>query len=101
MLEKLKNLDVERIDLDEAVELSAIGRVVKDEYEKNGAEAPTWIDDRLREVRREIRARQADMIDKRLREAKARRASLKTTEEKRADLDREIAELEKIAGASA
>lgn len=97
MLEKLKNLTLDRLDIDEAVSLSAFARALKAEYEHVGAEAPAWLDDRSRELRSEIRDRLRDSVQKRLREAKSRLESLATPDEKRERLRQEIAELEKVA----
>ncbi len=97
MLENLKNLTLDRMDLDEAVALSAFARTLKGEYEHCGAEAPQWLDDKTRELRQEIRERLRDSVQKRLREAKSRLESLATPEEKRSKLKAEIETLEKMA----
>lgn len=99
MLEALKNLNLERMDLDDAVSLSAFARTLKAEYEHCGAEAPQWLDDKTRELRSEIRDRLRDSVQKRLREAKSRLESLATPEEKRDRLRKEIEDLEKLATA--
>lgn len=94
MLERLKNFDLDRMDVDELVFLSALARTLKQEYEAVGAETPEWVDTRARELRREIRARHADLIEKRLREAKMRLEALKPASERRKDVEAEIARLE-------
>lgn len=96
MLDQLKNLNIPSIDLDEAVALSAFGRMLKAEYETLGAETPEWLDNRLRELRREVKVRQQDSIEKRLREARARMETLKTPTERRDDLAKEIERLESL-----
>lgn len=58
-------------------------------------ETPEWIVEKLADVNTEIRMRVKSELQRRLRNAKARRAALKTADEKRRDLDQEIAELEK------
>ncbi len=97
MLEKLKNLTLDRMDLDEAIYLSSVARTMKTEFEHVGAEAPQWLDDRIRELRSEIRDRLRDKIQSRLREARSRLESLATPEERRTKLREEIADLEKLA----
>lgn len=82
------------MDLDEAVALSAFGRSLKAEYEAQAIETPEWLDNRLRELRREIKVRTQDVLDKRLREAKARLETLKTPTERREALEAEIKRLE-------
>jgi hypothetical protein len=98
MLEKLKNFDVDRLDLDELVMLSAFARILVAEFEVLKAQTPEWLEIQTKVLRRAILARQADMLEKRLREAKLRRDALKTPDEKRAALDNEIAELTAALG---
>jgi hypothetical protein len=93
MLEKLRSFDVDRLDVEEAIALSAFARSLKSEYEALGGEAPEWLDNRTRELRREIRARQQDGIEKRLHEAQARLEALKPAAERREELQAEIDKL--------
>jgi uncharacterized protein (DUF3084 family) len=94
MLNQLRHFDKDRADYDELVELSAFARGLRAEYEVLGSEAPDWVDQQIKALRREIHARQQDALEMRLAKAKARRGSLATTEEKRAQLDEEIKSLE-------
>jgi hypothetical protein len=94
IIERLKNLDADKVDLDELITLSALAKVLRAEYEYYGAEAPAWLDQRLRALGRAIRLRQEDYVEKRLAEAKARLAALKPESEKREDLQKEIQALE-------
>lgn len=97
MIQKLKNLDLERMDLDDAIELLTVANSVHATYDTEQVDVPEWLDTSIRELKREIRARQQDSRERRLKELKARREALATTEEKRAKIDREIAELEKLS----
>ena len=94
MLDRLRSFDIDRMDLEEAIALSAFGRAMRAEYEALQADAPEWLDNRLRELRREIRTRQQDSLEKRIREAKARLQALKPAEQRRAELAAEIEKLE-------
>lgn len=87
---QLKNFDVERLNLDEVVELAAFARVYREEYEKNGGEVPTWLSDSLKSLRREINVRQLDGVEKTLREKISRLEALKPAEQKRQELQAEI-----------
>lgn len=98
MLERLKNLNIDGMDIDEAVALSAFARGMKAEYDTLALETPEWLDTRIREVRREIKSRTQDLLERRLREAKARREALKPATERRQEVDDEIARLEKLVG---
>lgn len=90
----LKDVNIDRIDLEGAVALSCFGRQLQGEFSALNIEEPEWVGTRLRELRREIRVRMQDEIEKRLRESRARLASLATPDEKRAKLREEIAKLE-------
>jgi hypothetical protein len=99
MLDLLRNLDANRIDLTAAVELSACARSYAAECETLGVETPDWFDPQVKALRREIKSRQQDAIEMRLRSARARLDSLKTADEKRQALQDEIAKLEALATA--
>lgn len=93
MLERLKNFDSERSNPDEMVELHAFARVMIAEYKELQLEAPEWLEEKQLEVRRELNNRLADMKAKRIREIKAKLATLKTAEEKRNELADELKRL--------
>jgi DNA repair exonuclease SbcCD ATPase subunit len=96
MIDQLKRANLDNYDLEQLIELSAIARLIRNEFEVNttGAEAPKWLDDRTREVRRAIATKQEDILEARLNELKSRRSTLRTAEEKRSELDAEIAKVE-------
>jgi len=96
MIAKLKNLDMERMDLDDAVELLTVANSMRVTYDAEQVEVPEWLDTSVRELKREIRSRQQDSRERRLKELKARREALATPDEKRAKIEKEIAELEKL-----
>lgn len=98
MLETLKNLNIDRLDLDEAIALSRFARSLRAEYEELGLEIPEWLDSRTRELRREIKARNQDYLEKRLKEAKDRYNRLKPAEEQRDEARAEVERLEKMVG---
>lgn len=90
-------MNLERIDqVDEMIALAAFGRSIEAEYAQLQSEAPDWLTEGLKSLRREIRIRLQDTIAKRLSEAKSRLASLATPEEKRSKLTEEIAKLEAL-----
>lgn len=63
-------------------------------YQDLSLQTPEWVIDKLNEVDREITNRVRFELQRRLKAAKARRAGLKTADEKRRDLDTEINALE-------
>ena len=90
MLETFKNFVIDRLDMEELIALSAFGRQLRAEYESVNVDVPTWVGDNLRTLRREIASRNADSLEKTLREKKARLESLKPAEERRKELQAEI-----------
>lgn len=98
MLGTLKNLQIDRIDIDEAIALFGFGKTLSTLYGEFSLPVPEWLDDRLGALKKEIVERRRDYLENRLKEAKARRSALRTAEEKRADVDNEIAELTKALG---
>ena len=94
MLNQFKTFDVNRIDMEELVVLSQFGRGLKQEYETLGMKVPEYIDTQLKTLRREIRARNQDRIEKELAEKKIRLESLQTPQEKKLKLKQEIKQLE-------
>lgn len=86
MLEALKNFDANRLDMEELVVLSAFGRSLETETSNLGMESPKWLEPRLRELRREIRTRTEDQIEKQIVENTANIERLKPAEEKRGAL---------------
>lgn len=99
MLESFKKFNAEAADLDELIEVAAFGRHFRAEYEALNVPTPEYVDDNLRVIRREIDARLADKRAARVRELKATRDSLKTAQERRDAIDKELAALGETVGA--
>ena len=89
MLDKLKNFDCEKGDVDEMIELSAFARGMQQEYVALSIDPPEWLEVKHKEVVREVNSRLADLREKRIREIDRALAALKTAEEKRTDLKAE------------
>lgn len=96
MLEQFKAFNANKAEIEEIVSLSAFGRSLTAEYVALGVEAPSWVDARQSEIKRELSARLADVREKRKREIRAALTTLRTAEEKRADLAKELAQLEAV-----
>lgn len=95
MYDRLRNFNINAIEIDEAIAMLAFAKTIRAEYDNLQVDVPIWLDERVREIKHEIRARHQDIIDKRLREVNAKLDSLKTPEEKRTDLRAEKDRLEK------
>lgn len=95
MLNDFRNFNVDRLDIHELISLAAFGRALRDEYEHHQIEEPNWVDAQLKSLRREISSRNADRLESRRREVSARLESLKTPAQKKAELLKELAALDK------
>lgn len=96
--EKLKRLDLDRIDLDEAVGLIAEGEAMEDVYATRSLETPEWLTNNLRELNREVNNRVAESREKALRETELELAGLRTREERRAELQAKAERLKTALG---
>lgn len=93
MLNELKRLDVDGIDLEEAMALAMFGKQLRQEFEARNCDAPEWLDNRIRELGREIESKRVDGLERRLKKAQALAETLKPAEQKRQELEAEIASL--------
>ncbi len=94
MLDEFKHFDVDRLGLDELLALKGFGEMLRAQYSAFQIDEPAFVGDNLKALSREIRARNADNIDKMLRDKKLRLEGLATPDEKRKKLAEEIAALE-------
>jgi hypothetical protein len=89
------DMDVEKVGtIEDLILAQAQLRTMDIGFQELQLETPEWITAKLSEVGHEINMRIKGELLRRLRQAKARRSALRTADEKRGDLDREIAELE-------
>jgi phosphoenolpyruvate synthase/pyruvate phosphate dikinase len=95
MLHQFKNFNANALDIDELVFLAAFGKLLRAEYEAHQLEEPDFIDIQLKALKREIFTRNADRLESRKREINLRLESLKTPTEKKAELLKEKARIDK------
>lgn len=93
MMDKLKSLQLQRMDVDEMIELATWGRAMHNGYTHYDVPAPGWLQDSLEQLDAEIKRRRQELLQARLQEVRSRKQALKTREERRADLDAEEAQL--------
>jgi hypothetical protein len=94
-LNTFKSFSADRMDIDELVALMAFGKSLRAEYDALQMEEPAFVDLQLKSLRREITARTADKLEARKRELTARIDSLKTPAQKKQELEKELATLDK------
>ena len=99
-LERLKGLQLARMDLDEMIALATYGRAVANGYSYYEVPKPKWLDDSLQQLDAQIRSRRREILEARLQEVRTRKEAPKSREEKRADLDAEEAALAAQLGTS-
>lgn len=94
----LKNLNVDRIDVHDAVCLVAMARATESQYAVYGVVAPDWLTEGIATLDAEIRRKRRDMLMARQKEVEASLTQLQTREEKRAKLEAEQAALRDALG---
>lgn len=94
IIEKLKVLTLDRMNLDEAVELSVYARLLSDGYKRHEVPEPEWLVAATTELNTEIKRRQADAVAARVKQLKARKTALRSRDEERAEIEKELAALE-------
>ena len=83
-LVELKNLDLDGVlDPEALVWYATQVRAFQSEFTLRSLTVPEWLDNRARELTREIQRRNSDALQARLKELEAREAALMTTQEKR------------------
>ena len=95
MLTDLKNFDANRASIDEMVSLRAECRTVVTEYEVQNVATPDWVEPALTNLDRQIKAKNAERLEARKREVTLRLDNLKTPNEKKIELRKELAQLNK------
>ena len=98
MLDRLKHLDLDRIDVDEAVYLVTLGESMKAQYTGRGLETPEWLVQNTKELDREIRNRQRDNLEKAKKETIAALDALKTPTQRREELQAKLERLNQALG---
>ncbi len=97
LLNELKRVEDERLDLDEVLLLKGTALLLRGQYEAIVEEIPQWLNVRITGLTREINVRRADRVEKELREARLEYERLATPAEKRERLQKRIEQLEKTA----
>lgn len=94
MLNELKNLQLDRLDLDEIVALYGLGDSIRKVNAEYGLPQPEWLTTNLETLQKEIKSKRRDSLERALKLAKARKEQLKTIDERRKDTEAEIERLE-------
>jgi hypothetical protein len=102
MVEQLRNVDIDRAQIDDVLGLLAFAKLLRTEHEQRMGVVPEWIDDKVRVMSRYVEMHRRDALELRLKQAKAQAATLLTTAERREKVEAEIAALEaELAGTKA
>jgi hypothetical protein len=90
---KLENFSVRNVSLEELVAVRSDLKTLANNYEDLKVDMPEWLPAKIEEVEREISSQTKTEKLARLKKLEARRASLMTADEKRKNVDDEIASL--------
>jgi hypothetical protein len=103
LMSRLQNLNLTRLELDEAIELSVGAEMLRGGYKRHQLPAPEWLDDAIRSLDRYIGDRTRDAAEMELRELAQAEAADQTASERKTARAARKAELEaklKIPAAS-
>jgi hypothetical protein len=99
MYNNLRNLSLDNMDMDDAVQALAVSKLIAAEYGAQSVPVPEWLSENIGALTAEIKSMRRDYLASRLKSARARIESLKSRDERRVDLTNEIAQLEQqLAG---
>ena len=93
LIDQIKNFNINRMDPDEAIALSAQARQLEAEYAGYGAQLPVGLAEKITEVRDYVKASQKQFIQMRLREVQMQKQRLMPKEKKLEILENEEKEL--------
>lgn len=94
MLSAIKDLDINRLELDEAIALQAFAGRLENEYMNYGLNVPVWLQRGRETLDTIIRTRKTDDLQRRLQIAQDRLIDLDNPSKKRMELEAEIALLQ-------
>ncbi len=92
---ELRNLDIDAIDIDREIALSAFGKMVAAEYASFSADPPEWLPVRVRQLERDIKSKRQSIIEKRIRELENRKMALLPRDKKIENIDADLDMLRK------
>ncbi len=94
MINELKRFNADTTQLEDTIVLSAVGKLVRAEYEARNVEVPAWLDDVNRRLTRAIDTQTREAKELRRKELLATKSGLETREEKRLRVEAELAALD-------
>lgn len=94
MLNEFKTFNASRLQLEDLVSLSAYDRQLGEEFLAQGMEIPEFVTSQMKSLKREIRIRQADKLEARRSELKAKIQNAKTPAQKLAEAKKELKAVE-------
>lgn len=100
MFQRLRTLQIDRIDVDEAVELVTFGREAEKTYATYLVPTPEWLKDGIAQLDGEIKRRRRDMLEMRKKEVQAKLTALKSRDERKAEAEAELGKLNDALGAA-
>lgn len=93
--ERIKSINLDRLDVDDMIELLSVAESTVKTYESTFMPVPEWLSGGIEMLTEDVKRRRKDTLKKAIEDKKLRLDSLRTTEQKRADLRRQLASMEK------
>lgn len=98
MLNDLRNVRLDAVELDDAVALIAFGKSMQEVYEHHKLVAPPWLADNLKGLRKLVDDKRRDNLERARKRIELKLEEMKSTEEKRGDLSAELARIRQELG---
>lgn len=83
LMARLQSLNLNKLELDEAIELSTSAEALRVGYQRHNVSSPVWLDDAIRTLDRYITDRTRDTMEMELRELAAQDAADMSASERR------------------
>lgn len=95
MLEQLKRLAVDVVQIEDLLAGQAFGKMLKAEFEEVGEDVPSWLDDKLRMIGRAIDAKLDERRALKIRELEGQLDRLTPAAEKRVAVEKQLKALKR------
>lgn len=94
MLQQLKTLDLDRIDIEDAVAAQTFGKALMENFKANKLPVPEWLQEKMPMLDRAIAESRRDLLTRERKHLQGQRDGLRSADERRKDLDSRLAEID-------
>lgn len=91
ILLQIRNLAVDRVDMDEAISAQAMAMMLLNEYKKLEVDPPDWLKAKTEEIQAQVKIHYRDFVARSARQARMKADQYQSREAKQASAEREAA----------